>query len=129
LPANLKVVELGTSGGGKVVEDNGAMILKMLAQTGSGAAAGSGSSQKPSDQRVAIGGGTGGTGGRGGVPIGGAAGSGGTTGSGSGGTGSGGSHGGGCSAAGSGAERAADIGWCTLALSLLLARRGRRTRA
>jgi hypothetical protein len=71
VPANLKVVQLGTSGSGKVTEDNSSMILKALAaQSGTSGTSG----QKPPDQRVPIGGSTGGTG----VPIGGGNGTGGS---------------------------------------------------
>jgi MYXO-CTERM domain-containing protein len=125
LPANLKIVELGTSGGGKVAEDNSSMILKALAkQSGGMTSSGmgtAGSGQKPSDQRVPIGG----------VMVGGTGGSGssspGTNSTGTGAAGSGGTQSsGGCSVSGVGASRS---GWLTLAMLGVALGVGRRRRA
>jgi MYXO-CTERM domain-containing protein len=123
VPANLKIVELGTSGGGKVAEDNSSMILKALAKqagmtssTGSGGTGGS--AQKPADQRVPIGGVmTGGTGGASST----APGSTGDTNAASSGAGS---HGG-CSVSGVGAAQSSWFAFAMLGLALGAGRRRR----
>lgn len=138
LPANFKIVELGTTGGGKVVEDNSTMILKAL--TGSSGSGSTGTGGQPSTQRVPIGGSADAgvaVAGRGGVPIGGSAGSGATSGgskatasAGSGASSSGSTKkGGGCSvgAGGTGvAAHAPSLAWVAFAVSVL-ARRKRRS--
>jgi hypothetical protein len=114
VPANLKVVELGTSGGGKVVQDNTSMILKVLADAGGSA----GSAQTSAAQRVPIGGAQGGNGG--GVPIGGNAGVTAGGGGGSGGSGDKGSSG--CAIAHASGASSLGSAWL-LALALGLVRR------
>jgi hypothetical protein len=114
VPANLKVVELGTSGGGTVVQDNTTMILKVLADAGGSA----GSAQTSPAQRVPIGGAQGGNGG--GVPIGGNAGVTAGGGGGSGGSGDKGSSG--CAIAHASGASSLGSAWL-LALALGLVRR------